>query len=155
MIARPHLARLIGESLSPDPDVEEPLCTHTTSGRRLADLLPGDYESDYSRENLLDFRVRVGCWRKWHRDRARAAATRLLSDIDLVGVLNLILLGRQVAEAFGLVQPSRMYSRRIFAPNGVVARVIVIPHPSGLNRWWNEAASARLCRLFLRGALSC
>lgn len=60
-----------------------------------------------------------------------------------------LLLGRHVARAFGFAgrsflrwHPSR---RRSFA---------VVPHPSGVNLWWNDASNVESAAAFLREALS-
>lgn len=139
---QPHRAVIIGEAPSPDRDIVEPLCIHTTSGRRLADVLPGDYERDYRRRNVIEHRVRPGKWNVWHKRRAAAQAGRILFEWDAPPIL--ILLGRQVAEAFGVdYRPCRA----TWIGN---LRVLVIPHPSGLNRWWNGKGNRAKVRRFLR-----
>lgn len=55
-------------------------------------------------------------------DAAREAAARLSE------VRPLILLGKRVAKAFGVEQPWFWW----------VDNIAVVPHPSGLNRWWND-----------------
>lgn len=68
----------------------------------------------------------------WDADLARAVASRLL-DLE-TGLI--IAAGRRVAAAFGLgevVIPSRWRVRSRW--------VLVVPHPSGLNRMWNDPAT--------------
>lgn len=142
VLHQPYRAMIVGEAPSPDRDVEQPLCPHTTSGRRLAEILPGEYEADYLRRNLLEYRVRPGKWAVWHRRRAAASAGRMLYEWNAPPIA--ILLGRQVAEAFGLDYVPLKATWLGFL------RVLIIPHPSGLNRWWNDQGNARRARRFLR-----
>lgn len=65
------------------------------------------------------------------------ASTRLLEGVAL-------LCGKRVAAAFG-VQPVYFLEQRIGT-----ARVYVIPHPSGVNRWYNVPANRRRAARFLR-----
>lgn len=72
---------------------------------------------------------------------AREAARRLgLADGSL-------LCGRRVAAAFGLARAPYLEWVSIGA-----RRVAVIPHPSGVCRWWNEPSNLRAARRFLEEA---
>lgn len=94
----------------------------------------------------------------WDADFAEASAlrmlTRLTREFDVMVVcgvracvaLNVLRRGNPVTEVYG--HPLRPYR-----PDGTV--VVPVPHPSGLNRWWNEPARVaaladRLSRLELR-----
>jgi hypothetical protein len=60
----------------------------------------------------------------------------------------LLLLGRNVARAFGHADaPLLRWERR----GGRL--VAVLPHPSGINVWWNEPRNRRAARRFLRETL--
>lgn len=60
-----------------------------------------------------------------------------------------VLVGRRVAEAFRLGQmPYLRWERDV----GGFAEVAVLPHPSGVVRWWNESANVEAARRFLREA---
>lgn len=73
---------------------------------------------------------------------AREAATRM----DLSGRPFVLLAGRKVAAAFGV---GRMPYLEWFRLRGGMAAVL--PHPSGINRWWNDADNVARAREFLRG----
>jgi hypothetical protein len=53
-----------------------------------------------------------------------------------------ILLGRSVAKAFGL---NVGYLKWV----NIGFDVAVVPHPSGVNRWWNEARNKAAARRFM------
>jgi hypothetical protein len=82
----------------------------------------------------------------------RDAALRAKEVVQRVptGTL-LILLGGRVCHAFGIGRPVwlKCYSTEIWQP------VLAVPHPSGLNRWWNDPANteraARLLSAVARG----
>lgn len=69
--------------------------------------------------------------------RDRAAAIRLAPGS--------ILCGRRVAQAFGLPRVA------FFEPDE--RGVVVIPHPSGISRWWNDPQNVDEARRFLEGAV--
>lgn len=72
--------------------------------------------------------------------RERAAALRR----RFRGGRTVILLGRRVARAFGLAE------QHYFEPVWVGrSPVFVVPHPSGVNAWFNDPAHARQMRMFL------
>lgn len=87
--------------------------------------------------------------------RARARLVNLLGewpgragkgDAFLAG--EVLLLGRGVARAFRVDSPFLEW-RRV---GGAV--VAVVPHPSGVSRWWNCPENRARASAFLRGALS-
>ena len=96
------------------------------SGHRLCGLILGmrrtAYLESFQRVNL--------CVGKWSIRAARSEASRLIHAGDNGG--RFILCGSKVAQAFGLD----------FAPfcevDGGRERFLILPHPSGLNRLWNE-----------------
>jgi hypothetical protein len=73
---------------------------------------------------------------------ARAAARLELGDGPV------ILLGKGVAGAFG----ARADFFEWFELRG--RRAVVIPHPSGVSRWWNEPANRRRASRFIRSVLA-
>ena len=77
---------------------------------------------------------------------AKVKAEKLLTRLD--GNEYLILLGRRVAGAFG--QKDLPYFKSKFVPP---CWVVVIPHPSGINRVWNDPKTVKQARIFL-GSLS-
>ena len=56
-----------------------------------------------------------------------------------------MLLGRAVAAAFG-VRADYLQARA----HDVFEEVVVVPHPSGLNRWWNDPNNERMARRKLK-----
>lgn len=67
---------------------------------------------------------------------------RLMRDVDAV-----VLCGRGVARAFGVHEPFFCWTNY----GAVTPPMIVIPHPSGINRAWNDPEATRQARLILRG----
>jgi uracil-DNA glycosylase len=59
-----------------------------------------------------------------------------------------VLLGRQVATAYGYERLAPLIWHRRAG-----RRVAVLPHPSGRNRWWNDARNSARAALFLRRTL--
>ncbi len=74
--------------------------------------------------------------------RAEMLARRFVRDRFVV------LLGLRVGRAFGLTAAT--YFERVQFGR---ATVVVVPHPSGVNRWYNSAANVRRMRRFMREAL--
>jgi uracil-DNA glycosylase len=121
------------------------------SGRRLAALL------DVSHEELLDGRVDlVNLLPRWPgrgdsnhplgdhfpMAAARSAARRLRVALDGCVV---VMCGKNVRDAFGLTQD-------FFEMARVVDHFtyVVIPHPSGVNRWWNDEQNYQRAERYLR-----
>jgi hypothetical protein len=65
-------------------------------------------------------------------------------------VARIVLLGKNVARCFGLRDLPFLAEIRIYG-----RRFLIFPHPSGINRWWNERRNERRARQvlqrFLRG----
>ena len=65
-------------------------------------------------------------------------------------VERIVLLGKNVARCFGLRDVPFLAEIRIYG-----RRFLIFPHPSGINRWWNERRNERRARQvlqrFLRG----
>jgi len=60
---------------------------------------------------------------------------------------HIILLGSNVAKAFGFHQLPLLTWTEI-EPCG--CKLAIVPHPSGINRWYNDAANKRAATSFLR-----
>lgn len=102
-----------------------------SAGQRLCELVlqlqPARYLRVFERQNLLSVP-------KWSVVRARGAAQVIL-DVDPDRAL--VLCGSKVQAAFGMSDhevPSRVGNR------------VLIPHPSGLCRRWNEPGLREECR---------
>lgn len=59
--------------------------------------------------------------------------------------------GRRVAAAFDHRDPALPYLR--WSEEGEPFRWAMLPHPSGVNRWWNEPENREAAREFLRQLL--
>lgn len=79
---------------------------------------------------------------------ARAAAGAFLEVIDIVRPEVILLAGRRVAAAFhhNMHHEGTDYFEELELA-GREARVV--PHPSGVNRWWNDPANRERARKFL------
>ena len=119
-------------------------------GRHLAQLSGMPYEEFLERTervNLVEHDVPRG---SWPTEEARARAKVLVQLFVPKRIV--LLLGRPVAQAFGLgaldyFSPTRASLLGSSSP----AIVYVVPHPSGLNRWWNDPANVAQARRFLVG----
>lgn len=91
------------------------------------------YMEAFDRRNLLESRI-------WNAASARVQAQEMLTEFQGREV---VLLGREVADAFGL-------SRQLILPldlHGVRWRQV--PHPSGRNPWYNEPVHRQIVGLLL------
>lgn len=137
---------IIGEAPARTGDPRRPLLGR--SGSRLAKLCGldlQDYARRFARANVLEQwpgRLTKGDAFDLPTARLRACVLRR----RFVGGRLVVLLGRRTALAFGLrcayLQPERV----------ACANVVVLPHPSGINRWWNEPENVRRASSFLRRA---
>lgn len=85
------------------------------------------------------------CTGTWNRERARARASALLNES--AGRV-LVLLGRKVAEAFGLSDQPAFSARQLIG--GPLC--VVLPHPSGRNTVWNDPSAVERARAAIRSA---
>lgn len=98
------------------------------------------------------FRQRVECVnlfdqipQRWTNTAARDRACLLTARCHAAGVV--VLLGQRVADAFE-------HRARIFEwDESGGTRLVQLPHPSGLNHYWNEPAHVALAERFLRRLL--
>jgi len=81
----------------------------------------------------------------WNAELARQKAEQVESR--LVG-RTVLLLGRNVAKAFGLLKLPWMAWTEKFEAN-----IAVIPHPSGIVIWWNSLENRKQAAIFLKGLL--
>lgn len=58
----------------------------------------------------------------------------------------ILLAGRRVARAFRLWTPTYLEETQVV---GIGVPVVVVPHPSGVNRWWNDRGNANQAKKFL------
>lgn len=133
-----HKPLLIGEAPSKNEPLPRPL--EGRSGERLArfaGLAWDDYLEKFERTNLLS--VRQDTKEKgfeFDHDAAVVRAREIVNAIEPDRVV--VLFGKRVAAAFGCV---KAYFEVHRLPNG--GRMYVVPHPSGVNRWWNDSNNCR------------
>lgn len=112
-----------------------------------------DYVGAFRRRNLVEpggRRIIV-----WPRRQARESAREMLKSVGHRDVL--VLLGARVSEAFAPIAgimptwcPGRAFGLDEVA--GTWATAIVLPHPSGRNRAWNEPVAVARARSILCAA---
>lgn len=133
---------IVGEAPSKNEDVPNPISGRV--GKRLAECCGtslDEFLHRFERTNLL--KVRQDTKEKGFEFDEQAAslaayemADPAYSSFALHEGRVVILLGKRVAAAFG-ASPEYFSLQRV----GTKADVYVVPHPSGVNRWWNEAAN--------------
>lgn len=73
-------------------------------------------------------------------------AHNLVNNNSLYRYKRIVILGRNVAKAMGC--PKREYLEW-FDYGSDMPQVAVMPHPSGLNRWWNDPRNTETAKQFL------
>jgi hypothetical protein len=134
---------LIGQGPSRTGDPAAPLAGRL--GRKMSKLMGigfDEYLAKFERRNVL---------RKWYGKAskgdvfpmlvARKRARRMRKSLAGKRV---VFLGKKTAEAFGIRE---RYMKWIDASDFVA---VVFPHPSGVNRWWNDPANVENAKTFLR-----
>jgi hypothetical protein len=110
-------------------------------GSRLGLYLGADPAGRFELANLLDaWPGPAGKGSAFPLAEARAAA-----DLLDLGGRRVILCGWRVAAALDFRAPAYLRWR-----DHRGARMAVLPHPSGVNRWWNDPGNRRRARRFLR-----
>lgn len=132
---------IIGEAPSPTGDPSKPL--EGSVGARLAEyanLSWGRYLVETERRNL--FSEPVDPW-------PARLALQVAANVwpSLVG-RRTILLGKKVAAAFSV----QLVELRWHKIDNQGTELALVPHPSGRNVWWNDAANRAAARRFLEGA---
>lgn len=134
-----------------------------SSGWRLCHAVLGVSEEEYlTRTKRLNL-----CYGEWDRVRAQSAARGLVYEQGLLLDLRnglaprvMVLLGAKVCKAFGAFFVPFSYNDAADAlgpiagvdiPRGRLT-VVVLPHPSGLSRAWNQHGSMALAKLTLKKA---
>lgn len=107
--------------------------------RVIMGLQPREYIKRFDRVNL--------CVGKWNRLDAYSKAEQILNSRE-DGVI--VLLGQRVTRAFGANYRASLFS---VIPYGVTMhRLVILPHPSGKNRAWNDPLAVRQAQAALREA---
>ncbi len=112
----------------------------TSAGGRLRRKILGVRSATYLACERLNL-----CPTVWNREQARVRAARLL---DTRSGEVLILLGRKVADAFGLSDVPAFGTRQLIGG----PKCVVLPHPSGRNAAMWSAEGIRRARTAIRAA---
>lgn len=138
-ILGPPVAAIIGEA--PGPNTHRKLALFPTpvrsAGGRLfaySKLTAAEYLGRFARRNLYSAIV------PWSRFEAESRAYEVLTWLrrSMPTVRRVVLLGGRVGAAFGLGEP---WSSRSEGGTSDGLMLIVIPHPSGRNRVYNDPAA--------------
>lgn len=142
---------LVGQAPSRTSDPARPLSGEPLSTKlaALCGLTVPEYLEAFDRRNLLPlWPGKNGKGDLFPIRAARAAAADmsvLLVDRDVV------FLGRNVARAFG--RPGLPFLAWHAGIGGPPGRAACLPHPSGVNLWWNDERNRRAAARFLRRLL--
>lgn len=136
---------LVGLAPGPNTNPEYPLWpapAGSAGGRlyALSGLRMVDYLGTFERHNLLD-----RCPKPADLTAERLARAYAGLRPTLVGCPYVVLLGREVAEAFGLAEAELLTWHKV-----KLSLVAVLPHPSGRNRWYNTAENVARVRDFFK-----
>ncbi len=142
---------LIGQAPCRTGDPSKPLTG--AAGRRIAALMgltSFGYLRRFDRVNVFDrFPGRKGKGDEFPLDAARFRAFAISSSYTIDGARPFVLFfGRKTGQAFYFREPYLVWGTS--ALFGTSTRCAVVPHPSGINRWWNDPANVRRARRFLR-----
>jgi uracil-DNA glycosylase len=139
---------MIGEAPSKNEHVPQPLSGRV--GKRMAEccgLTLEEFLDFFERTNLLKERQDTK-EKGFEFDSVAAAleAEKLWHDgVTFHNDRVVLLLGHRVATAFGAANVYLIEQHL-----GTRAKVYVLPHPSGVNRWWNESANVKTMNEFMR-----
>lgn len=123
---------------------EAPGARNAGARRRISDLSGRPWEDWADWINLLDEWPGPGSGNGsgWNPRAGRIRARELRETFD--GHPLVVLLGRRVAQCVLPAGAGLPWFRR-------VGRFVVIPHTSGIVRWWNDPENVERARLFLSG----
>jgi uracil-DNA glycosylase len=143
-----HKIGLVGQAPSRRGDARKPLAG--PNGRKLARLAGMSYDELIAcrRRHLnADYRRKPGKGDAFDHAKGNVNAANILLDWR---VERIVLLGKNVARCFGFRDFPFLAEVRIYG-----RRFLIFPHPSSINRWWNERRNERrarqLLQRFLRG----
>ena len=138
-----HRIGLVGQAPSRLGDPRKPLAG--PNGRKIARLGGMSYEELVAcrRKHLnTHYCAKRGKGETFDHAKGSANAADILLDWR---VERIVLLGKNVARCFGFGDVPFLAEVRIYG-----RRFLIFPHPSGVNRWWNERRNERRAREFLQ-----
>ena len=135
---------LIGERPGPRTDPERPLYPHTTTGAaaRLIDLL------GLPREDYFNLTTRINAFNDGCRPLSLEEARRRVTRHMIVAINRYVNPRFVFLGAEALRCGPQIYRR--MQPADVRDLVMYLPHPSGVNRWYNSSENTELARARLR-----
>jgi uracil-DNA glycosylase len=143
---------IIGEAPSKNEVTEHPI--EGRAGKRLAALagLPlSEFLAHFNRVNLLHVRQDTAEHGfQFDRLAAYRSAQRLIPAFQEDEQI-ILMLGKRVADAFGITCIEYFVERRF---RNVPGEFRVLPHPSGINRWWNDPHNVLLAKQFMQNIVA-
>ena len=142
-----HKIGLVGQAPSRRGDPRKPLAG--PNGQKIARLAGMSYDELIAcrRKHLNTHNGNSGKGDAFDHAKGRVNAADVLLDWR---VERIVLLGKNVARCFGFRDLPFLAEISIYG-----RRFLIFPHPSGINRWWNERQNERrarqLLQRFLRG----
>lgn len=86
---------------------------------------------------------------KWSTREARRNVGEVLQLLSKEGLSGIVVLGSRAASALTWwVDDPTPFDWAQISVGGGAAPAVLVPHPSGRNRWWNDAANRRLASSF-------
>lgn len=138
---------LIGEAPAPGSHANDPAFSGR-SGHRIAELIGGSLFKHFDTINLLeDHQPREQKGSSFDLPRAREVAKGVLVGVE--DGRTLVLAGRRVAAAFDVVFLKYLQKTVLKLPGKKRVTVFLLPHPSGVNRWWNDHDNVEKARHLL------
>jgi hypothetical protein len=138
-----HKIGLVGQAPSRRGDPRKPLAG--PNGRKIARLAGLSYDELIAcrRKHLNPhYSGKRGKGDAFDRAKGYVNAADVLMDWR---VERIVLLGKNVARCFGFRDLPFLAEISIYG-----RRFLIFPHPSGINRWWNERRNERRARQFLQ-----
>lgn len=138
----------VGQAPSRDSEPGQPFSGR--SGEKLAGLLSvtkAEFLAKVRRINLIErYPGKNGKGDAFPVAEARMKAL-LLQERYMMRPVRFVLVGKNVARAFGIRRPQYFVHGWFYGPFQGMSWTVV-PHPSGVSRWWNDAGNRRKAKRF-------
>ncbi len=132
---------LVGQAPSRRGDPHKPLAG--PNGQKIAHLAGMSYDELIAcRRRHLNTHYGAKGGKRFDHAKGKINAADVLMDWR---VERIVLLGKNVARCFGFRDLPFLAEIRIYG-----RRFLIFPHPSGVNRWWNERRNERRARQLLQ-----